>query len=97
MNDREPKSGDPAPARGESTRLAADDGAQMRSELTQLIELQREQQVTLQRFIALQERLLAPTPAPTLLSGAGAGAGAARFEAPRTPNSRRRRPRRIGC
>ncbi|CAN2536639.1 hypothetical+protein [Methylocapsa aurea] len=67
VNDREPESGDPAPAAA-SPRGSPPAMAQMRSELTQLIELQREQQVTLQRFIALQERLLA-----------GADAGAASY------------------
>lgn len=57
VNDREPKSGDPAPVAA-SPRGSPPTMARMRSELTQLIELQREQQVTLQRFIALQERLL---------------------------------------
>ncbi|WP_246722028.1 type I polyketide synthase [Methylosinus sp. H3A] len=78
VNEGEPKSGDPAPA---AARPRGSPLTQMRSELTQLIELQREQQVTLQRYIALQERLL---------SGADAGSASyveqapelARFEAP---------------
>ncbi|WP_400771287.1 SDR family NAD(P)-dependent oxidoreductase [Methylosinus sporium] len=78
VSDKEPKAGEPAPAAA-SPRGSPPTMAQMRSELTQLIELQREQQVTLQRFIALQERLLVGSDAASYDEPAPEPA---RFEAP---------------
>jgi acyl transferase domain-containing protein/NAD(P)H-dependent flavin oxidoreductase YrpB (nitropropane dioxygenase family) len=71
VSDRDPASDPPASATAEGgvsqTRLS-----QIRSDLQQLFELQREQQVTIQRFLAFQERILT-----------GLDAGAAFPEPPR--------------